>query len=83
MAVNILDWWRFQTLRVLLYMYPERFCLINFNFKTLITNLSLRHYFLLQIIVIIIIIIILPPKDCLAEQLWPHGLLRDELYTWN
>lgn len=79
MEVNIPDLWLFQTLRVL--FYSEQFCLINFHFKTLITNLSLVHYFLLQIIVIIIIIIVLPSKDPLAEQLVPHRLLKDKLHA--
>lgn len=62
-------------------MHSERFCLINLNLKTVITKLSLIHYFLLQIIVIIIVTIILPSEDPLAEQLVPHGLLNDELYA--
>lgn len=60
-------------------MNPEQFCFINFNLKTLITNLSLLHYFLLQIIVISIVVTILPSKGPLAEQLERPRLLQDEL----
>lgn len=66
MVVNILDLWRSQTLWVLLLMLSERFCLINFSFKTLISNPSRLHYFLLQMIAIIIIS---ASKYLLAEQL--------------
>lgn len=44
---------------------------MNIKFKTLISNLSPLHYFLLQMIVIIII-------DLLAEQLVLRGSLMDD-----